>query len=80
VDISKGSRNTPVISWFAEAVARNGQSTSGTGAEFGLSSAALSTEIIALERDWLIDSGQAHTPHDSWELRGSNRWHHEARF
>lgn len=70
VNLSSGVHCPAVLSWFARAFAKR-RPQDATANAHAWTSAALESELILLEKEWLVATSQATTPTDCWELRAA---------
>lgn len=69
VNLTCGVVCPSVLRWFAKAFA--GYYPAAVAQTLSPAEAALNEELILLEKEWLIKTGQASTPRDCWELRAA---------
>ena len=70
VNLSSGVHCPPVLTWFARAFAQRRPAEAAANVH-AYASAALETELVLLEKEWLVATSQATTPTDCWELRAA---------
>lgn len=70
VNLSSGVHCPAVLSWFAKAFAQRRPQDAAINVH-AYTSAALETELVLLEKEWLVKTSQATTPTDCWELRAA---------
>ncbi len=70
VNLSSGVHCPAVLSWFARAFAQRRPGDAAANAH-AWTSAALESELVLLEKEWLVATSQATTPTDCWELRAA---------
>jgi hypothetical protein len=70
VNLSSGVHCPAVLHWFGKAFAQRRPDDAASHVH-AYTSAALETELVLLEKEWLVNTSQATTPTDCWELRAA---------
>lgn len=70
VNLSSGVHCPAVLNWFTKAFRQRRPGDAAAGIH-SYTSAALETELVLLEKEWLVKTSQASTPTDCWELRAA---------
>jgi hypothetical protein len=70
VNLSSGVHCPAVLHWFAKAFAQRRPQDAAMHVH-AYACAALETELVLLEKEWLVKTSQATTPTDCWELRAT---------
>ncbi|QAU33224.1 hypothetical protein [Janthinobacterium sp. 17J80-10] len=70
VDLSSGVHCPAVLTWFQRAFRQRMPGDVAANVHTH-TSAALETELVLLEKEWLVKTSQASTPTDCWELRAA---------
>lgn len=70
VNLSSGVHCPAVLHWFSKAFAQRRPQDAAMNVH-AYTSAALESEVVLLEKEWLVKTSQATTPTDCWELRAA---------
>lgn len=70
VNLSSGVHCPAVLHWFVKALAQRRPQDTAMHVH-AYTSAALESELVLLEKEWLVKTSQATTPTDCWELRAA---------